>query len=85
MDLSAAGANIFNALVEMQRLRAASERRFQRELNEKKPESEGQRVTEMPPDGSKLIRKEVVSREVSEKEAKSATTWTGDDKPEAEQ
>ncbi|KAL8965589.1 MAG: hypothetical protein Q9183_003771 [Haloplaca sp. 2 TL-2023] len=39
-DLSAAGANLFHAVVELQRLRASSERKFQRWFFETKAESE---------------------------------------------
>ncbi|KAI5203884.1 hypothetical protein E4T39_03935 [Aureobasidium subglaciale] len=39
-DLSAAGANLFHALVELQRLRNSSERKFKRWFNEAKAEQE---------------------------------------------
>jgi hypothetical protein len=39
-DLSAAGANLFHGLVELQRLRASSERKFKRWFNETKAEQE---------------------------------------------
>lgn len=39
-DLSAAGANLFHALVELQRLRASSERKFKRWFNDTKVEQE---------------------------------------------
>ncbi|CAD0109808.1 unnamed protein product [Aureobasidium uvarum] len=39
-DLSAAGANLFHGLVELQRLRASSERKFKRWFNEMKAEQE---------------------------------------------
>jgi hypothetical protein len=41
-DLSAAGANLFHAVVELQRLRASSERKFQRWFFETRKESERQ-------------------------------------------
>jgi hypothetical protein len=41
-DLSAAGANLFHAVVELQRLRASSERKFQRWFYETRRESERQ-------------------------------------------
>lgn len=41
-DLSAAGANLFHALVELQRLRASSERKFQRWFYETQKEQERQ-------------------------------------------
>jgi hypothetical protein len=42
-DLSAAGANLFHAVVELQRLRASSERKFQRWFHETRKDSEGQK------------------------------------------
>ncbi|KAK5164334.1 uncharacterized protein LTR77_010030 [Saxophila tyrrhenica] len=42
-DLSAAGANLFHAVVELQRLRASSERKFQRWFFEAKREEEKQK------------------------------------------
>ncbi len=42
-DLSAAGANLFHAVVELQRLRASSERKFQRWFFESKASDERQR------------------------------------------
>jgi septal ring factor EnvC (AmiA/AmiB activator) len=39
-DLSAAGANLFHAVVELQRLRASSERKFQRWFFETRAEQE---------------------------------------------
>lgn len=41
-DLSAAGANLFHAVIELQRLRASSERKFQRWFNETRKEHERQ-------------------------------------------
>lgn len=41
-DLSAAGANLFHAVVELQRLRASSERKFQRWFYETRKDAEGQ-------------------------------------------
>jgi len=41
-DLSAAGANLFHAVVELQRLRASSERKFQRWFHETRKEAERQ-------------------------------------------
>jgi hypothetical protein len=43
-DLSAAGANLFHAVVELQRLRASSERKFQRWFSETKLEQERARA-----------------------------------------
>ena len=39
-DLSAAGANLFKALIELQRLHASSERKFQRWFFDNRAESE---------------------------------------------
>jgi hypothetical protein len=44
-DLSAAGANLFHALVELQRLRASSERKFKRWFNDTKGEQEKSQET----------------------------------------
>ncbi|KAK7551564.1 hypothetical protein IWX49DRAFT_550384 [Phyllosticta citricarpa] len=44
-DLSAAGANLFHAVVELQRLRASSERKFQRWFYETRSEQERQQET----------------------------------------
>src|SRR5690606_16798655 len=48
-DLSAAGANLFHAVVELQRLRASSERKFQRWFFETRADQERSRemVSEM--------------------------------------
>jgi hypothetical protein len=43
VDLSAAGTNLFYAVVELQRLRASSERKFQRWFYEQRQEQESQR------------------------------------------
>jgi len=45
-DLSAAGANLFHAVVELQRLRASSERKFQRWFYETRAEQEGQKESQ---------------------------------------
>ncbi|KAL9127904.1 MAG: hypothetical protein Q9217_003314 [Psora testacea] len=45
-DLSAAGANLFHAVVELQRLRASSERKFQRWFFETRAEQERARETQ---------------------------------------
>lgn len=45
-DLSAAGANLFHAVVELQRLRASSERKFQRWFLETRAEQERSRETQ---------------------------------------
>lgn len=45
-DLSAAGANLFHAVVELQRLRASSERKFQRWFFETRAEQERSRETQ---------------------------------------
>lgn len=48
-DLSAAGANLFHAVVELQRLRASSERKFQRWFYESQSEKErtGERIAQL--------------------------------------
>jgi hypothetical protein len=55
-DLSAAGANLFHAVVELQRLRASSERKFQRWFFETKREQE--RAREVQGELERLLRAE---------------------------
>lgn len=55
-DLSAAGANLFHAVVELQRLRASSERKFQRWFFETRAEQE--RAQEMQAELSNTLRVE---------------------------
>jgi hypothetical protein len=55
-DLSAAGANLFHAVVELQRLRASSERKFQRWFHETRKESEKQQ--EIAADFERLLSNE---------------------------
>ena len=55
-DLSAAGANLFHAVVELQRLRASSERKFQRWFFETKAEQE--RAREVQGELERLLRVE---------------------------
>ena len=55
-DLSAAGANLFHAVVELQRLRASSERKFQRWFFETKAEQE--RAQESQADLEKMLQVE---------------------------
>ena len=59
-DLSAAGANLFHAVVELQRLRASSERKFQRWFFETRAEQE--RAQEMHADMEKALRQEREAR-----------------------
>jgi hypothetical protein len=60
-DLSAAGANLFHAVVELQRLRASSERKFQRWFYEHKEEQERARERE-----AELLNSLRVEREARE-------------------
>jgi hypothetical protein len=55
-DLSAAGANLFHAVVELQRLRASSERKFQRWFFETRSEQE--RAKEVQGEMEGLVRRE---------------------------
>src|SRR5256714_7212996 len=55
-DLSAAGANLFHAVVELQRLRASSERKFQRWFFETRQEQE--RAQEVQAELERLLRAE---------------------------
>lgn len=59
-DLSAAGANLFHAVVELQRLRASSERKFQRWFFETRAEQE--RAQEMHAGMEKALRQEREAR-----------------------
>jgi len=59
-DLSAAGANLFHAVVELQRLRASSERKFQRWFFETRAEQE--RAQEMQGELSNTLRLERQAR-----------------------
>ncbi|KAK5742326.1 hypothetical protein LTR17_003338 [Elasticomyces elasticus] len=60
-DLSAAGANLFHAVVELQRLRASSERKFQRWFFETRGDTERQQ--EMQASMEKQMRLERTARE----------------------
>ncbi|EGC43878.1 conserved hypothetical protein [Histoplasma capsulatum var. duboisii H88] len=59
-DLSAAGANLFHAVVELQRLRASSERKFQRWFFDTRAEQE--RAQEVQADLERLLRNERQAR-----------------------
>ncbi|KAK4925274.1 hypothetical protein LTR66_016411, partial [Elasticomyces elasticus] len=59
-DLSAAGANLFHAVVELQRLRASSERKFQRWFFETKAEQE--RSAEVTAETGKMLEAERQAR-----------------------
>ncbi|KAL2867019.1 uncharacterized protein BJX67DRAFT_111221 [Aspergillus lucknowensis] len=59
-DLSAAGANLFHAVVELQRLRASSERKFQRWFFDTRAEQE--RAKELQADLERQIRAERQAR-----------------------
>ena len=63
-DLSAAGANLFHAVVELQRLRASSERKFQRWFYETRAEQE--RAQEVKAELEKAMRIEHQARAESE-------------------
>ena len=60
-DLSAAGANLFHAVVELQRLRASSERKFQRWFFENRADTE--RTSEMQGQMDRQLRLERSARE----------------------
>lgn len=60
-DLSAAGANLFHAVVELQRLRASSERKFQRWFHETKTEQE--RSAELRGKTESLLRQEYLKQQ----------------------
>ncbi|KAF7587148.1 hypothetical protein BBP40_007676 [Aspergillus hancockii] len=59
-DLSAAGANLFHAVVELQRLRASSERKFQRWFFDTRAEQE--RAKELQADLERQVRAEKQAR-----------------------
>lgn len=69
-DLSAAGANLFHAVVELQRLRASSERKFQRWFFETRAEQEQaqerQYITEseLAEERSKVQKMEQITKEL---------------------
>lgn len=65
-DLSAAGANLFHAVVELQRLRASSERKFQRWFFEHKADQE--RAQEIHGELEKMLQLERQARKDAEKE-----------------
>ncbi|KAK5133444.1 hypothetical protein LTR08_007686 [Meristemomyces frigidus] len=74
-DLSAAGANLFHAVVELQRLRASSERKFQRWFFETRADTE--RTSEMQGQMDRQLRLERNAREEADMkraEAEDATT-----------
>lgn len=66
-DLSAAGANLFHAVVELQRLRASSERKFQRWFFETRAELERHEETKAALE--RAIQEERMSRATAVKEA----------------
>ncbi|WEW60272.1 hypothetical protein PRK78_005757 [Emydomyces testavorans] len=78
-DLSAAGANLFHAVVELQRLRASSERKFQRWFFDTRAEQE--RSQEMQAELRRLVEVERQSREEAIATAKQAAA----DKAKAEE
>lgn len=69
-DLSAAGANLFHAVVELQRLRASSERKFQRWFFETRTEQEKdrERIAEL----ERLLKTERTTREESSRDTEEA-------------
>ena len=66
-DLSAAGANLFHAVVELQRLRASSERKFQRWFFETRAEQE--RAQEIQADLQRSLEEERAHRGIAVEEA----------------
>ncbi|PYI02335.1 hypothetical protein BO78DRAFT_410752 [Aspergillus sclerotiicarbonarius CBS 121057] len=78
-DLSAAGANLFHAVVELQRLRASSERKFQRWFFDTRAEQE--RSKEMLAEMERQVRAERQARG----EAVASVQKAEDDKVRAEQ
>lgn len=66
-DLSAAGANLFHAVVELQRLRASSERKFQRWFFETRQESE--RMQEVQAELERALASERSARQAAEQRA----------------
>ncbi|EEP83015.1 predicted protein [Uncinocarpus reesii 1704] len=78
-DLSAAGANLFHAVVELQRLRASSERKFQRWFFDTRAEQE--RSQELQAELRRLLEAERQGREEAVATAKQA----GVDKAKAEE
>ncbi|EAS31858.2 uncharacterized protein CIMG_07337 [Coccidioides immitis RS] len=78
-DLSAAGANLFHAVVELQRLRASSERKFQRWFFDTRAEQE--RSQEMQAELRRLLEAERQGREEAITTAKQAEV----DKAKAEE
>ncbi len=71
-DLSAAGANLFHAVVELQRLRASSERKFQRWFFETRAEQE--RAREIQAELEENLRRERDQRTAAVQEAARLTT-----------
>ncbi|ODH25815.1 hypothetical protein ACO22_05050 [Paracoccidioides brasiliensis] len=78
-DLSAAGANLFHAVVELQRLRASSERKFQRWFFDTRAEQEHSR--EVQAELERLLRTE----RQSHADAASSIAKTEGDKAKAEE
>jgi hypothetical protein len=66
-DLSAAGANLFHAVVELQRLRASSERKFQRWFFDTRAETE--RLSETNGQLEQQLKDERASRQIAINEA----------------
>lgn len=76
-DLSAAGANLFHAVVELQRLRASSERKFQRWFFETRAELERHEETKAMLDrtlAEERLSKAAAIKEAVEKEQNSSRT-----------
>lgn len=69
-DLSAAGANLFHAVVELQRLRASSERKFQRWFFDTRAEAERaqevQAITENALREERMIRDQMIAQAVEQ-------------------
>lgn len=80
-DLSAAGANLFHAVVELQRLRASSERKFQRWFMETRAEQEKDRESRVELDRALQVERDARDelsreREKAESERRQAEAMT---------
>ncbi|KAF2132148.1 hypothetical protein P153DRAFT_394316 [Dothidotthia symphoricarpi CBS 119687] len=67
-DLSAAGANLFHAVVELQRLRASSERKFQRWFYEHRQEQERAQESQAQLENTLRVEREARSGDVANME-----------------
>ncbi|KAJ5335109.1 hypothetical protein N7452_007512 [Penicillium brevicompactum] len=78
-DLSAAGANLFHAVVELQRLRASSERKFQRWFFDTRAEQERSKETQAE------LERQIKAERQSRAEAAAAGQKSEEDKVKAEE